>query len=208
MLDIALAWLSGQPCCNCRYEHQLSPALLLVWTNKGTKCIVNVCTDLHCKRCRKEKNLPLLSENLLLQQVPCEALLTPTRPLASPGKRQRCRGAAEPPAPWSSSPRGPTPWNAPSSCRLPVCPVGRGGVEVWEPRCRHWGTLGTQEASRDLDNTLPAPPPLFSSPSPLLATAGAPPRAAGEWMLESQEEVGTTTAEGNRRRDCQPSFPP
>ena len=59
MLDIALAWLSGQPCCNCRYAHQLSPALLLVWTNKDTKYIVNVCTNLHCNRYRKEKNLPL-----------------------------------------------------------------------------------------------------------------------------------------------------
>ena len=70
------------------------------------------------------------------------------------------------------------------------------------PRCQHWGMLWIQEASRDLDGALPALPLLSSSPSPLLATAGVPPRAAGEGTLASQEEVGMMTEEGNMRRDC------
>ena len=68
--------------------------------------------------------------------------------------------------------------------------------------CQRWEMLPKQGAWRDLDGALPVLPLLFSSPSPLLATAGVPPRAAGEGTLASQEEVGMMTEEGNMRRDC------
>ena len=75
------------------------------------------------------------------------------------------------------------------------------------PHCQHWEMLWILEALRDLDDALPALPLLSFSPSPLHVAAGVPPPAASEGTLASQEEVGMMLEAGNRKRDCQPSFP-
>ena len=87
-----------------------------------SKSAKGVCTTISFSR-RK-----IVHITIPLQRVPYEVLPMPALPLASLGRRQRCQDAAEPPAPWPSSPAKTSPWNAPSSYQLPVYPDEMDGV--------------------------------------------------------------------------------